>query len=153
MSPNAPTFKIVKIQPDKIRDVIGKGGATIRSITEESGADIDISDDGTIKIYGPNNAAVDKAVARVEGLTAEAEIGRVYAGKVARIVDFGAFVTILPGIDGLLHISQIASERVNAVTDYLHEGQEIKVKVLDVDNRGRIKLSMREVSAEEAAAE
>ncbi len=134
----------MKINPDKIRDVIGKGGATIRAICEETGATIDIQDDGTVRIYGETKASAEAAVKRVEGVTAEAEIGMIYEGKVVRIVDFGAFVQIMPGVDGLLHISQIAEERVNAVTDYLSEGQVVKVKVLDVDNRGRIKLSMKE---------
>ena len=115
----------------------------IHQICDETGASIDIDDDGTVKVYGENRAAADAGVAKVEEVTAEAEIDAVYTGKVARIVDFGAFVTILPGTDGLLHISQIAQERVEKVTDYLSEGQEIQVKVLDVDNRGRIKLSMK----------
>jgi len=144
LSANAPTFVQIKINPDKIRDVIGKGGATIRAICEETGATIDINDDGTVRIYGETKAAAEAAVKRVEGVTAEAEVGMIYEGKVVRIVDFGAFVQIMPGVDGLLHISQIAEERVNAVTDYLSEGQMVKVKVLDVDNRGRIKLSMKE---------
>jgi polyribonucleotide nucleotidyltransferase len=141
---NAPTFVVIKINPDKIRDVIGKGGATIRAICEETKATIDINDDGTVRIYGETKEAADAAVKRVEQVTAEAEIGAIYEGKVAKIVDFGAFITILPGVDGLLHISQISDERVNAVTDFLSEGQAVKVKVLDVDNRGRIKLSMKE---------
>jgi polyribonucleotide nucleotidyltransferase len=148
LSANAPTFVQIKINPDKIRDVIGKGGATIRAICEETGATIDINDDGTVRIYGETKASADAAVKRVEGVTAEAEIGMIYEGKVVRIVDFGAFVQIMPGVDGLLHISQIADERVNAVTDYLSEGQMVKVKVLDVDNRGRIKLSMKEAKTD-----
>ncbi|MFZ5699316.1 MAG: polyribonucleotide nucleotidyltransferase [Pseudomonadota bacterium] len=144
LSANAPTFVQMKINPDKIRDVIGKGGATIRAICEETGATIDINDDGTVRIYGETKESADAAVKRVEGVTAEAEIGAIYEGKVVRIVDFGAFVQIMPGVDGLLHISQISDERVNAVTDFLSEGQMVKVKVLDVDNRGRIKLSMKE---------
>jgi polyribonucleotide nucleotidyltransferase len=146
----------MKVDPDKIRDIIGKGGATIRSITEETGATVDIDDDGTVRIYGEDAESRDAAVARVEEITAEAEIGATYTGTVARIVDFGAFVTILPGKDGLVHISQIAEERVEKVTDFLEEGQQIQVKVLDVDQRGRIKLSMKEVAAaasEEAAEE
>ncbi|MBV1920335.1 MAG: S1 RNA-binding domain-containing protein, partial [Pseudomonadales bacterium] len=115
----------------------------IRQICDETGASIDIDDDGTVKIYGENRAAADAGVEKVQEVTAEAEIDAVYTGKIARIVDFGAFVTILPGTDGLLHISQIANERVEKVTDYLAEGQEVQVKVLDVDNRGRIKLSMK----------
>ncbi len=145
----APRYVTIKIDPDKIRDVIGKGGATIRALTEETGATIDIEDDGSIRIYSDDRDGLDQALFRIEEITAEAEIGRIYDGKVARIVDFGAFVTIMPGTDGLVHISQIAQERVEKVTDYIAEGQEIKVKVLDVDARGRIKLSMKEVSEAE----
>ena len=146
ISENAPSMVVIKVHPDKIRDIIGKGGATIRSIVEETGADIDIEDDGSVRIYAEDAAAKDAAVAKIEEITAEAEVGKIYTGKVARIVDFGAFITILPGKDGLLHISQIAEERVEKVTDYLEEGQEVEVVVLDVDQRGRIKLSMKEVS-------
>lgn len=154
VSDNAPSMATLKIDADKIRDVIGKGGATIRSITEETGAQVDIDDDGTIRIYGSDAASRDAAVEKVQAITAEAEIGAIYTGTVARIVDFGAFVNILPGKDGLVHISQISSERVENVSDYLKEGQEIQVKVLDVDQRGRIKLSMKEIeaAAEEAPA-
>ena len=148
LSENAPSMDVFKIHPDKIRDVIGKGGATIRSITEETGASVDIDDDGTIRIYGSDKASLQAAVDRVNEITAEAEVGAIYEGTIARIVDFGAFVTILPGKDGLLHISQISSERIEKVTDVLEEGQTIKVKVLDVDQRGRIKLSMKEVAGE-----
>ena len=123
-----------------------RGGATIRSITEETGAEVDIEDDGSVRIYAEDAAAKDAAVARIEEITAEAEIGKIYKGKVERIVDFGAFVNILPGKDGLLHISQIAQERVEKVTDFLQEGQDVEVIVLDVDQRGRIKLSMKEVA-------
>ena len=150
VSENAPRFHTMKIDPDKIRDVIGKGGATIRALTEETGATIDIEDDGSIRIYSDDAESLKDAIFRIEEITAEAEVGRIYDGKVARIVDFGAFVTIMPGTDGLLHISQIAQERVEKVTDYLQEGQEVKVKVLDVDARGRIKLSMKEVESEVA---
>lgn len=156
LSDSAPQFHQTKIDPDKIRDVIGKGGATIRAITEETECSIDIDDDGTLKIYAPTGEALAKAIEKVEEITAEAEIGAVYDGKVARIVDFGAFVTFLPGKDGLVHISQIAHERVKNVSDYLKEGQEVKVKCLDVDNRGRIKLSIKELldpPAEDATAE
>ncbi len=145
ISENAPTMTVLKVHPDKIRDVIGKGGATIRSIVDETGADVDIEDDGTVRIYAENAESKDAAVARVQEITAEAEIGRIYNGRVERIVDFGAFISILPGKDGLLHISQIAKERVEIVTDYLEEGQMVDVVVLDVDQRGRIKLSMKEV--------
>jgi len=149
-SENAPSMTTLKVDQDKIRDIIGKGGATIRQITEESGATVDIDDDGTVKVFGQNAAARDAAIEMIQSITAEAEVGAIYMGKVARIVDFGAFVTILPGKDGLVHISQIAEERVENVTDYLSEGQEVQVKVLDVDQRGRIKLSMREVAADAA---
>ncbi|WP_250458877.1 polyribonucleotide nucleotidyltransferase [Microbulbifer litoralis] len=150
---NAPRYSTLKIHPDKIRDVIGKGGATIRSITEETGASIDIEDDGTIKVFGEDGESLEAAVTRIEEITAEAEIGAIYEGTVVRIVDFGAFVNFLPGKDGLVHISQIAEERVNAVTDYLSEGQKVFVKVLDVDQRGRIKLSIKEAKAEQAEKE
>ena len=151
-SENAPSMTTLKVDQDKIRDIIGKGGATIRQITEESGATVDIDDDGTVKVFGQNAAARDAAIEMIQAITAEAEVGEIYTGKVARIVDFGAFVTILPGKDGLVHISQIAEERVENVTDYVSEGQEVQVKVLDVDQRGRIKLSMREVAADAADA-
>jgi polyribonucleotide nucleotidyltransferase len=147
---NAPRFETIKIHPDKIRDIIGKGGATIRSITEETGSSIDIDDDGTVKIYADNNEALQAAIFRVQGIVAEAEIGAIYEGTVVRIVDFGAFVNFLPGKDGLVHISQIADERVNSVADYLKEGQIVKVKCLDVDQRGRIKLSIKEATADAA---
>ena len=144
VSENAPAMITMKVDADKIRDVIGKGGATIRSITEETGATIDIEDDGTITIFGEGAESRDAAIAQIESITAEAEVGKVYTGKVAKIADFGAFVTILPGKDGLVHISQIAQERVEKVSDYLSEGQEVQVKVLDVE-RGRIKLSIKEL--------
>jgi len=158
LSDNAPAMTTVKVHPDKIRDVIGKGGATIRGIVEDTGAEVDIDDDGTVRIYADNADAKNAAVARVQEIVAEAEVGRIYHGKVERIVDFGAFVNILPGKDGLLHISQIAEERVETVTDYLSEGEEVDVVVLDVDQRGRIKLSIKELpkyreNAEEEAAE
>ena len=145
VSENAPTMVVLKVDPEKIRDIIGKGGATIRSITEETGAEVDVEDDGSVRIYADDAEAKDAAVARVEEITAEAEVGRIYQGRVERIVDFGAFVNILPGKDGLLHISQIAEERVEKVSDYLEEGQEVEVVCLDTDQRGRIKLSMKEV--------
>jgi len=152
-SENAPSMVTLKVDSDKIRDIIGKGGATIRSITEQSGATVDIDDDGSVRVFGQNMAARDAAVALIEEITAEAEVGAVYKGTVARIVDFGAFVNILPGKDGLVHISQIANERVENVSDHLSEGQEIDVKVLDVDQRGRIKLSIKELLEDEAPAE
>ena len=150
-SENAPSMVTLKVDSDKIRDIIGKGGATIRQITEESGATVDINDDGTVKVFGQNQGARDAAVDMIMAITAEAEVGAVYTGKVARIVDFGAFITILPGKDGLLHISQIANERVENVSDYLTEGQEVTVKCLDVDQRGRIKLSIKELLEDEVA--
>ena len=144
VSDNAPQVVTMKVDQDKIRDVIGKGGATIRSITEETGASVDIEDDGTITIFGEGAESRDAAIERIKEITAEAEVGKIYKGIVARIADFGAFVTILPGKDGLVHISQIAQERVEKVTDYLSEGQEVEVICLDVD-RGRIKLSIKEL--------
>jgi len=151
LSANAPTMLAMKIDQDKIRDVIGKGGATIRGICEETKASIDIEDDGSIKIFGETKEAAEAAKQRVLAITAEAEIGKIYVGKVERIVDFGAFVNILPGKDGLVHISMLSDQRVEKVTDVLKEGQEVKVLVLDVDNRGRIKLSMKDVPAAEAS--
>lgn len=154
VSNNAPRFETIKVDPDKIRDIIGKGGATIRSITEQTGASVDIDDDGTVKVYADDGDALQEALDKIGEITAEAEIGAIYEGKVVRIVDFGAFVNFLPGKDGLVHISQIAEERVNSVSDYLEEGQMVKVKCLDVDQRGRIKLSIKEANpkpAEEAA--
>jgi polyribonucleotide nucleotidyltransferase len=151
VSDNAPAMATIKVDADKIRDVIGKGGAMIRSITEESGASVDIDDDGSIRIYGEDADSRDKAIELIERITAEAEVGKLYKGKVARIVDFGAFVTILPGKDGLVHISQISADRVEDISEYLEEGQEVIVKVLDLDARGRIKLSIKEISDEEKA--
>ena len=145
LSANAPAMVTMIVHPDKIRDIIGKGGATIRSIVEETGAEVDINDDGSVRIYAEDASAKDAAVARIQEITAEAEVGQIYEGTVARIVDFGAFVTILPGKDGLLHISQIAENRVENVSDYLSEGQDVEVVVLDVDQRGRIKLSIKEL--------
>ncbi len=149
VSESAPRYHTMKIDPDKIRDVIGKGGATIRALTEETGATIDIDDSGMIRIYSDDGDSLKDAIYRIEEITAEAEVGKVYEGTVARIVDFGAFVTIMPGTDGLLHISQIAKERVENVSDYLKEGQQVRVKVLDVDARGRIKLSIKELLEDE----
>ncbi|MDG0997690.1 MAG: polyribonucleotide nucleotidyltransferase [Gammaproteobacteria bacterium] len=149
VSENAPSMAMIKIDPDKIRDVIGKGGAVIRGITEQTGASVDIDDEGNVRIYGEDSASRDAALDMVNEITAEAEVGRIYRGKVARIVDFGAFVTILPGKDGLVHISQIAQERVEKVEDFMKEGEEVLVKCLELDARGRIKLSMKEISDEE----
>jgi len=147
MSDWAPSIITLKIDPEKIRDVIGKGGAVIRAITEETGATVDIDNDGTVKIASVNAAEGRAAKERIELITADVEVGRVYEGKVARLMDFGAFVTILPGRDGLVHISQISNERVEKVSDKLNEGDVVKVKVLEVDRQGRIRLSMRDVSA------
>jgi len=149
ISQYAPSMANLKIHPDKIRDVIGKGGAVIRSITEETGASIDIDDDGNVRIYGEDATSRDAAVARVQEITAEAEIGKVYKGIVSKIVDFGAFITILPGKDGLVHISQIAQERVENVHDFLKEKQEVVVKVLKIDDRGKISLTMKDVTDED----
>lgn len=140
---HAPNYATININPEKIRDVIGKGGATIRQLTEDTGATIDIEDNGTIRIFGMDKASTRAAIAQIEAITAEVEVGTTYEGTVARIVDFGAFVTILPGTDGLVHISQISDERVENVADYLKEGQVVKVQVQDIDNRGRIKLTMK----------
>jgi polyribonucleotide nucleotidyltransferase len=145
MSEYAPRIYTMKIDPEKIRDVIGKGGVTIRSITEETGTIIDILDDGTIKIASVDKAAAEEARRRIKLITADVEVGRVYEGRVVKLMDFGAFVTILPGRDGLVHISQISEERVQRVSDKLAEGDTVKVKVLEVDKQGRIRLSMKGV--------
>ncbi len=145
MSEWAPTIMTMKIDPDKIRDVIGKGGAVIRAITEETGATVDIDNDGTIRIASVDGASGKEARRRIELITADVEVGRIYEGRVARLMDFGAFVTILPGKDGLVHISQISNERVEKVSDKLAEGDVVKVKVLEVDRQGRVRLSMKEV--------
>lgn len=145
LSERAPSITTIKIHPDKIRDVIGKGGSTIRAICDETGASIDLDDDGTVKIYADTQIAAQAAVNRVKEITAEIEVGAIYKGRVERIVEFGAFVNILPGKDGLVHISQISDRRIENVSDELSEGQEVLVKVLDVDNRGRVKLSMKEI--------
>ncbi|MDJ0710103.1 MAG: polyribonucleotide nucleotidyltransferase [Woeseiaceae bacterium] len=147
MSEWAPTIMTIKIDREKIRDVIGKGGAVIRGITEETGASVDIEDDGTIRIASVDGASGKEARRRIELITADVEVGRIYEGKVARLMDFGAFVTILPGKDGLVHISQISNERVEKVSDKLAEGDTVKVKVLEVDRQGRVRLSMKEVDA------
>ena len=151
MSEYAPRLITIRIDPEKIRDVIGKGGATIRAITEETGATIEVDDDGVVKIASVEKAAGDEARRRIEQVTAEVEVGVIYEGKVAKIMDFGAFVNILPGKDGLVHISQISDERVENVSDKLSEGDIIKVKVLEVDRQGRIRLSMKAVAEDEAA--
>jgi polyribonucleotide nucleotidyltransferase len=151
MSEYAPRLLTIKIHPDKIREVIGKGGATIRSITEETGTTIDISDDGTVVIASVNREAADNARHRIEQIVADVEPGRIYEGKVVKLMDFGAFVTILPGKDGLVHVSQISNERVEKVSDKLKEGDVVKVKVLEVDKQGRIRLSMKAVTEDEKA--
>ena len=145
MSEWAPSIITLKIDPEKIRDVIGKGGAVIRQITEETGTTIDIENDGTVKIASVNGLAGREAQRRIELITADVEVGRIYEGRVARLMDFGAFVTILPGRDGLVHISQISDERVERVGDKLKEGDVVRVKVLEVDRQGRVRLSMRSV--------
>ncbi len=152
MSEFAPRLMTMKIHPDKIREVIGKGGTTIRAITEETGATIDISDDGTIVIASVNREAAEAAKARIEQIVSDVEPGRIYEGKVAKLMDFGAFVTILPGKDGLVHVSQISNERVEKVSDKLKEGDIVKVKVLEVDKQGRIRLSMKAVTEDAGAA-
>jgi polyribonucleotide nucleotidyltransferase len=151
MSEYAPRLLTIKIHPDKIREVIGKGGATIRSITEETGTTIDITDDGTVVIASVNREAANAAKARIEQIVSDVEPGRIYEGKVAKLMDFGAFVTILPGKDGLVHVSQISNERVEKVSDKLKEGDIVKVKVLEVDKQGRIRLSMKAVTEDEGA--
>ncbi len=152
MSEYAPRLLTIKIHPDKIREVIGKGGATIRSITEETGTTIDIGDDGTVVIASVNREAADAAKKRIEQIVSDVEPGRIYEGKVVKLMDFGAFVTILPGKDGLVHVSQISNERVEKVSDKLKEGDIVKVKVLEVDKQGRIRLSMKAVTEDEAKA-
>ncbi len=147
MSEWAPSIITIKIDAEKIRDVIGKGGAVIRQITEETGTTIDIENDGTVKIASVSGAAGREAQRRIELITADVEVGRVYEGRVARLMDFGAFVTILPGRDGLVHISQISEERVEKVSDKLKEGDNVRVKVLEVDRQGRVRLSLRDVPA------
>ncbi|MGL5184105.1 polyribonucleotide nucleotidyltransferase [Herbaspirillum huttiense] len=152
LSDFAPRLITIKINPEKIRDVIGKGGAVIRALTEETGTQIDISDEGVVTIASVDASAGQEAKRRIEELTASVEVGKIYEGTVLKLLDFGAIVQVLPGKDGLLHISQIANERVNAVADYLKEGQQVRVKVLETDDRGRLKLSMKAAQAEEGDA-
>jgi polyribonucleotide nucleotidyltransferase len=147
MSEWAPSIITIKIDPEKIREVIGKGGAVIRGLTEETGATIDIDNDGTVRIASVDGTSGRDAQARIELITADVEVGRIYEGKVVRLMDFGAFVSILPGKDGLVHISQISEERVEKVSDKLAEGDVIRVKVLEVDRQGRVRLSMRDLDA------
>ncbi|MEN9774082.1 MAG: hypothetical protein RL322_1152 [Pseudomonadota bacterium] len=152
LSDFAPRMYTMKINPERIRDVIGKGGATIRQITETTGTQIDIQDDGSITIAAVDGAAASRARKMIEDLTAEVEIGRIYEGTVLKILDFGAIVQVIPGRDGLLHVSQIANERVNQVSDYLKEGQTVRVKVIEADDKGRLRLSMKAAAADDAAA-
>jgi polyribonucleotide nucleotidyltransferase len=156
VSDYAPRMITIKINPEKIRDVIGKGGAVIRALTEETGCVIDISEDGNVTISSVNSDAAQVAKKRIEDITAEVEVGKIYEGTVLRLLDFGAIVQIMPGKDGLLHISQIANERVNAVADHLKEGQLVRVKVIETDDKGRVRLSMKALLTEaagEAAAQ
>jgi polyribonucleotide nucleotidyltransferase len=148
MSDFAPRIITFKIDPSKIREVIGKGGATIRSITEQTGASVDLTDDGIVKVASVDKAAGEEARRLIEEITAEVEVGKIYEGKVARLMDFGAFVTILPGKDGLVHISQISDEHVDKVSDRLNEGDVVRVKVLEIDRQGRVRLSIKEVDKE-----
>ena len=149
---SAPRMATMQIDPDKIRDVIGKGGATIRGLCEEHNSTIDITDDGEVKIYSEDSPSLEAAKDAITAIVADPEPGKIYDGKVVRIVDFGAFVNFMPGTDGLVHISQIAEERVEKVTDYLSEGQDVRVKVLEIDNRGRVKLSIKEAQLEEGSS-
>ena len=142
----------MQIDPDKIRDVIGKGGATIRALCDEHNSTIDIDDNGAVKVYSEDADSLQAAMDAITAIVADPEPGTIYDGKVVRIVEFGAFVNFMPGTDGLVHISQIAEERVAKVTDYLSEGQDVRVKVLEIDNRGRVKLSIKEAVAEEGGA-
>ena len=148
----APRIHMMKINPEKIKDVIGKGGAVIRALTEETGTTIEIEDDGTVKIAATEGTAAQEAIRRIEEITADVEVGRVYTGKVMRIVDFGAFVSVIGTKEGLVHISQISQDRVEKVSDYLQMGQEVQVKVLEIDRQGRIRLSMKEAVEAPAAA-
>jgi polyribonucleotide nucleotidyltransferase len=151
LSAFAPRMIRIKINPEKIRDVIGKGGSTIRALTEETGTQIDIEDDGSITIASVDQEKGREAERRILEITADVEVGKVYEGTVLRLLDFGAIVQLLPGRDGLLHISQIANERVNQVSDYLKEGQAVKVKVIEADEKGRVRLSMKAVGADAPA--
>ena len=148
----APRIHTIKINPEKIKDVIGKGGSVIRALTEETGTTIELEDDGTVKIAAVSGDAAQEAIRRIEALTAEVEVGRIYEGKVTRLAEFGAFVNILPGKDGLVHISQITDERVKDVSDYLKVGDVVRTKVLEVDRQGRIRLSIKEAKRDEQPA-
>jgi polyribonucleotide nucleotidyltransferase len=144
----APRIVTIHVKPDKIREIIGPGGKVIRALVEETGCKIDIEDDGTVVIASADGAAIDKAIASIQAITAEPEVGRIYKGRVRKVVEFGAFVEIMPGTDGLLHISQLSHERVRSVEDVVHEGDEISVKVLEVGRDGKIRLSLREAQEE-----
>jgi polyribonucleotide nucleotidyltransferase len=148
LSQYAPRIVTLKINPDRIRDIIGPGGKTIRSITESCGVKIEVADDGTVSIASNDNTKVNNAIAIIESLTQEAVVGKIYRGVVKRLADFGAFVEIIPGTDGLVHISQIAEEKIRRVDDVLSEGDEVWVKVLEVDRQGKIRLSMKEAAAD-----
>jgi polyribonucleotide nucleotidyltransferase len=153
ISAYAPRIITIKIKPEKIRDVIGKGGAVIRALTEETGTSIDIAEDGTVTIACVSSEGGELARKRIEEITAEVEVGRIYDGTVLKLLDFGAIVSVLPGKDGLLHISQIANERVNSVADHLKEGQNVRVKVLEADDKGRLRLSMKAVAPATSTAQ
>ncbi|RMD84569.1 MAG: S1 RNA-binding domain-containing protein, partial [Candidatus Dadabacteria bacterium] len=148
MSKHAPRIEVIHINPEKIRDVIGPGGKVIRSIVQDTGCKIDVEDDGSVSIASSDAHALEKAIAIIEGITQSPEVGRIYHGTVRKVVDFGAFVEILPGTDGLLHISQLAENRVRSVTDVVKEGDNIPVKVLEVDRQGKIRLSLKEALRE-----
>jgi polyribonucleotide nucleotidyltransferase len=148
LSPFAPRVESMQINPDKIRDVIGRGGATIREITETYQVEIDISDEGVVKVCANDAEGLEGALAKIKELTADIEVGQVYTGKVVKIMDFGAFVSIFPGKDGFLHISQISNERVENINDYLAEGQEVVVKAIELDKQGRVRVSMKAASTE-----
>ena len=148
----APRIHVIKINPEKIKDVIGKGGSVIRALTEETGTTIELDDDGTVKIAAVDGDAAKEAIRRIEALNAEVEVGRIYEGKVTRLAEFGAFVNILPGKDGLVHISQITDEHVKDVSDYLKVGDVVRTKVLEVDRQGRIRLSIKEAKRDEQPA-
>jgi polyribonucleotide nucleotidyltransferase len=152
LSAHAPRMVSFKIHPDKIREVIGKGGATIQALTKETGCSIDIKDDGTVTIASTSAEGMAEAKARIEGITAEAEVGKIYEGPVVKLLEFGALVNILPGKDGLLHISEISNERVKEVKDYLAEGQVVRVKLLAADERGRLRLSLKAAMADEGGS-
>jgi polyribonucleotide nucleotidyltransferase len=149
IAPHAPKFFTVKINPDKIRDIIGPGGKIIKGLSAEFDAKIEVDDDGIVKVFTPSGEIAEKLLARIEDITEEAKVGKIYDGVVKTIKDFGAFVEVLPGTDGLVHISELADERVNKVTDILKEGDHVRVKVLEIDQRGKIRLSRKAVLAEE----